>query len=129
MKQLYDWLSWQKGRYRKGLLSREQIGLLSSLSPEMKNLDTWSIPKQARDLDAWNRMYLSAKSCYPPTQKTSGVSPGMNASDGPAVALAPIGLIWNNSVNPKNGRQVLEMLRRIPPNNKLMDDLDQRFLE
>jgi len=29
--------------------------------------------------------------CYPPTQKTSGVSPGMNASDGPAVALAKAG--------------------------------------
>jgi hypothetical protein len=28
---------------------------------------------------------------YPPTQKTSGVSPGMNASDGPAVALAEAG--------------------------------------
>ena len=28
---------------------------------------------------------------YPPTQKTSGVSPGMNALDGPAGALAKAG--------------------------------------
>ena len=37
---------------------------------------------------------------YPPTQKTPGVSPGMNAMDGPSVAQRA-----------KEG----ELLRRIPP--------------
>ena len=52
--------------------------------------------------DAYRVFYVAKleEAVYPPTQKTPGVSPGMNALDGPSVARRA-----------KEG----ELLRRIPP--------------
>jgi len=42
-------------------------------------------------------------SFYPPTQKTLGVSPGMNASDGPSVARPVARRLWAAERRAKEG--------------------------